>query len=57
MVDVRHARPDEWQALRDVRLRALADGAASLYRACGFEDDGPGELHDDRPTRTMRLVL
>jgi GNAT superfamily N-acetyltransferase len=25
MVEVRHVREDEWQAMRDVRLRALAD--------------------------------
>jgi GNAT superfamily N-acetyltransferase len=33
------------------------DTAASLYRACGFADTGPGEPHDDRPTREMRLAL
>jgi ribosomal protein S18 acetylase RimI-like enzyme len=33
------------------------DTAASLYRSCGFEDTGPGEPHDDRPTREMRLAL
>jgi GNAT superfamily N-acetyltransferase len=33
------------------------DIAASLYRTCGFTDEGPGEPHNDRPTRTMRLVL
>ena len=33
------------------------NAAASLYRSCGFEDAGPGEPHDDRPTRQMRLTL
>jgi GNAT superfamily N-acetyltransferase len=33
------------------------DTAASLYRACGFEDAGPGERHGNRPTREMRLAL
>lgn len=33
------------------------DSALSLYRACGFEDDGPGEPHDKRPTLQMRLEL
>jgi GNAT superfamily N-acetyltransferase len=33
------------------------DAAASLYRSCGFEDTGPGELHVNRPTREMRLTL
>jgi len=33
------------------------DTAASLYRSCGFEDTGPGEPHDNRPTREMRLTL
>jgi GNAT superfamily N-acetyltransferase len=33
------------------------DSAASLYRSCGFEDVGPGEPHDDRPTRELRLRL
>jgi ribosomal protein S18 acetylase RimI-like enzyme len=33
------------------------DTAASLYRACGFEDAGEGEPHDGRATREMRLVL
>jgi GNAT superfamily N-acetyltransferase len=34
------------------------DAAHALYRACGFEDDGPGLPHPDgEPTRGMRLAL
>jgi len=33
------------------------ESAASLYRSCGFEDIGPGEPHDGRPTRELRLTL
>lgn len=33
------------------------DSAHSLYCACGFEDDGPGEPHEERPTLQMRLEL
>lgn len=44
---------------RELFLQVLEgnDTAASLYRACGFEDVGPGEPHDDRPTRELRLAL
>jgi GNAT superfamily N-acetyltransferase len=44
---------------RDLFLQVLEgnDSAYSLYRSCGFEDDGPGEPHEDRPTRTMRRAL
>jgi GNAT superfamily N-acetyltransferase len=44
---------------RELFLQVLEgnDAAASLYRSCGFEDTGPGEPHDDRPTREMRLAL
>jgi GNAT superfamily N-acetyltransferase len=44
---------------RDLLLQALEgnDSAYSLYRACGFEDDGAGEPHDHRPTFQMRLAL
>ncbi|HEX4677828.1 MAG TPA: GNAT family N-acetyltransferase [Gaiellaceae bacterium] len=44
---------------RELLLQVLeANGSAwALYRSCGFEDDGPGEPHDDRPTRVMRLTL
>jgi GNAT superfamily N-acetyltransferase len=44
---------------RDLFLQVLEENATahSLYRSCGFEDDGPGEPHVDRPTRRMRLAL
>jgi GNAT superfamily N-acetyltransferase len=44
---------------RDLFLQVLEgnDTAASLYRSCEFEDIGPGELHEDRPTRSMRRAL
>jgi ribosomal protein S18 acetylase RimI-like enzyme len=44
---------------RELFLQVLEgnDTAASLYRGCGFEDTGPGEPHDNRPTREMRLAL
>jgi GNAT superfamily N-acetyltransferase len=44
---------------RDLFLQVLEsnDSASSLYRSCGFEDDGPGEPHDARPTRNMRRAL
>jgi GNAT superfamily N-acetyltransferase len=44
---------------RELFLQVLEgnDTAASLYRGCGFEDVGPGEPHDDRATREMRLAL
>jgi GNAT superfamily N-acetyltransferase len=44
---------------RDLFLQVLEgnDVAHALYRSCGFEDDGAGEPHDDRPTFQMRLAL
>ncbi len=44
---------------RQLFLQVLVgnDSAHSLYRGCGFEDDGPGEPHDKRPTLQMRLEL
>jgi GNAT superfamily N-acetyltransferase len=44
---------------RDLFLQVLEgnDTAHSLYRSCGFVDDGPGESHEDRPTTVMRLAL
>jgi GNAT superfamily N-acetyltransferase len=44
---------------RDLFLQVLEgnDTAASLYRSCEFEDIGPGEPHEDRPTRIMRRAL
>lgn len=44
---------------RELFLQVLEGNevAASLYRSCGFEDVGPGESHENRPTRTMRRVL
>ena len=34
------------------------DAAYTLYRACRFEETGPGERHaDGNPTRQMRLAL
>ena len=44
---------------RELFLQVLEgnDTAASLYRSCGFEDTGPGEPHDNRPTRELRLTL
>jgi GNAT superfamily N-acetyltransferase len=44
---------------RELFLQVLEgnDAAHTLYLSCGFEDDGPGEPHEDRATRTMRLVL
>jgi GNAT superfamily N-acetyltransferase len=55
-VDVRAVRPDEWQALRDLRLRALTEDATAfgetLEKARAFDDErwrryaggGPGDI-------------
>jgi GNAT superfamily N-acetyltransferase len=44
---------------RELYLQVLVgnDSAHSLYLECGFEDDGPGEPHDERPTIRMRRAL
>jgi GNAT superfamily N-acetyltransferase len=44
---------------RELFLQVLEgnDTASSLYCSCGFEDVGPGESHQNRPTREMRLAL
>lgn len=49
MADVRRVRPEEWQALRDVRLRALTD-APEAFAA---------RLEESRrhPEARMRLAL
>jgi GNAT superfamily N-acetyltransferase len=43
----------------DLFLQVLEgnDSAHSLYRSCGFVDDGAGEPHDVRPTFQMRMAL
>lgn len=55
---VRCARPDEWRALRDVRLRALAESPAAFERSLAEEEALPEEAWRGRAEpRDDRVVL
>lgn len=50
--EVRRVRPDEWEALRDLRLRALAtdpDAFGDTYERAATEDEATWRARADRP--------